>query len=65
MQQFPFIDLFKSALHVSGDNFAHHQEHFNCIYPAFGTMHRHCIAPEAGYTFEVLLRMGEIIARNM
>jgi Ser-tRNA(Ala) deacylase AlaX len=32
MQQFPFIDVFKSVLHVSGDNFAHPQEHFNCIY---------------------------------
>jgi hypothetical protein len=28
MQQIPFIDLFKSALHVSGDRFAHPQEHF-------------------------------------
>jgi hypothetical protein len=36
MQQFPFIDLFKSALHVSGDVFAHLQEQFNCIY-SFGT----------------------------
>jgi hypothetical protein len=34
MQQFPFIDLFKSALHVSGDVFAHPQEQFNCIYIA-------------------------------
>ena len=25
---FPFINLFKSALHVSGDKFAHPQEHF-------------------------------------
>jgi hypothetical protein len=39
MQQFPFIDLFKSALHVSADVFAHPQEQFNCIY-SFGTMHR-------------------------
>jgi hypothetical protein len=28
MQQIPFIDLFKSALHISGDKFAHPQEHF-------------------------------------
>ena len=28
MQQIPFIDLFKSALHVSGDKLAHPQEHF-------------------------------------
>jgi hypothetical protein len=32
MQRFPFIDLSKSALHISGDNFARPQEHFNCIY---------------------------------
>jgi hypothetical protein len=32
MQQFPYIDLFESALHVSGDNFDHPQEQFNCIY---------------------------------
>jgi hypothetical protein len=30
---FSFINLFKSALHVSGDKFAHPQEHFfDCIY---------------------------------
>jgi hypothetical protein len=28
MQQIPFINLFKSALHVSSDKFSHHQEHF-------------------------------------
>jgi hypothetical protein len=39
MQQFSFIVLFKSALHVSGEVFAHLQEQFNCIY-SFGTMHR-------------------------
>jgi hypothetical protein len=32
MQRFPFTDFFNSALHVSGDSFAHPQEHFNCIY---------------------------------
>jgi hypothetical protein len=25
IQQIPFIDLFKSALHISGDKFAHFQ----------------------------------------
>jgi hypothetical protein len=39
MQQFPFIDLFKSALRVSADVFAHLREQFNCMY-IFGTMHR-------------------------
>jgi len=39
---FSFINLLKSALHVSGDKFTHPQEHFLTIYTAFGTMHRHC-----------------------
>ena len=42
MQQIPFIDLFKSALHVSGDKLAHPQEQFFTVYTAFGTMHRYC-----------------------
>ena len=29
-----FIDLFESALHVSGDKLAHHQEHFLTVYTA-------------------------------
>jgi hypothetical protein len=33
MQQFPFTDLFKSALHVPGDVFAHLQEHLT-VYTA-------------------------------
>ena len=36
MQQIPFVDLFKSALHVSGDKLAHPQEHFLIVYTAFG-----------------------------
>jgi len=40
MQQIPFIYLFKSALHVSGDILVHPQEHFLTLYTAFGTMHR-------------------------
>ena len=39
---FSFINLFKSALNVSGGKFAHPQEHFLTLYTAFGTMHRHC-----------------------
>ena len=43
MQQlFLFINLFNSALHVSGDKFAHPQEHFLTVHTALGTMHRHC-----------------------
>ena len=42
---FSFINLFNSALHVSGDKFAHPQEHLLTLYTAFGTMHRHCCRP--------------------
>ena len=42
---FSFINLFNSALHVSGDKFAHPQEHFLAVYTAFGTMHRDCRRP--------------------
>ena len=42
---FSFINLFKSALHVSGDRCAHPQEHFLTVYTAFCTMHRHCCRP--------------------
>ena len=37
-----FLNLFKSAQHVSGDKFVHPQENFLTVYTAFGTMHRHC-----------------------
>ena len=36
---FSFINLFKSALHVSDNKFAHPQEQFLTVYTAFGTMH--------------------------
>jgi hypothetical protein len=42
---FTFSNLFNSALHVSGDKFAHLQEHFLTVYTAFGTMHRRCCPP--------------------
>ena len=42
---FSFIYLFKSALHVSGNKFAHPQEHFLTVYTDFGTMHQHCCRP--------------------
>jgi len=32
MQKIPFIDLFKSALHVSGHKLAHPQGHFLTVY---------------------------------
>jgi len=31
---FSFINLFKSALHVSGDKFSHPQEHFLTVHTA-------------------------------
>ena len=42
---FSFINHFNSALHVSGDKFAHPQEHFLTVYTGFGTMYRHCCRP--------------------
>ena len=66
---FSFIYLFNSALHVSGDKFAHPQEHFVAVYTAFGTMHRSA-AVLVYYTKscinskKVLLRMGEFVVRN-
>jgi len=77
-QQIPFIDifidLFKSALHVSDDKLAHPQEQFLTLYTAFGTMHRYCCrlatisvhcTKSSLYSQKVLLRMGEFVARNM
>jgi len=32
MQLYRIIHCFLTALHVSSDIFAHHQEHLNCIY---------------------------------
>ena len=37
---FSFINFFNSAQHVSGNKFAHPQEHFLTVCTAFGTMHR-------------------------
>ena len=37
-----FINLFKSAQHVSRGKFAHPKEHFLTACTAFGTMHRNC-----------------------
>ena len=71
---FSFINLFKSALHVSGDKFSHPQEHLLTVYTSFGTMHRHCCRPASAsvlctkscqYSQKVLLRMCEFVARNM
>ena len=42
---FPFINLLKSALHVSGDQFTHPQEHFLNVYTAFNTIKRYYCRP--------------------
>jgi len=85
MQQFSFIeffiDLFQSALHVSGDKLAHPQEHFLTVYTAFGTIHRYCcrpvtilvtgrhryrcIVPKLYIQSKVLQKMDEFVAGNM
>jgi hypothetical protein len=48
----------KSPLHVSGDVFAHHQEHLT-VFTASGSVHPSCKYSQA------LLMTGENIARNM
>ena len=64
--------LLYSALHVSGDVFAHYQEHIT-VNTASGNVHRCCFWPAAtsvdvtrscSYS-DMLLMMGENIARNM
>ena len=66
-----------TALHVSSDIFAHHQEHLNCNYrfwfysfvslsAAVRSRQQHTgIKPEAVITVKMLLMMSENIARNM
>ena len=67
---FSIINLFNSALQVSGDKFAHPQENFVTVYTAFGTMHWsaavsvHC-TKSCIHSQNELLRMGEFVARNM
>ena len=67
---FSFINLFKSAQHVSGDKFGHPQEHFLTLCTAFCTIHRsaaeavHC-TKSCIYSQKVLKRMGEFVARNI
>ena len=66
MQQlFRLLIFFNSALHVSGDRFAHPQQHFLTVCTAFGTVRQHfqfhlnrgtgqqqcqCSVPKAVYT---------------
>ena len=62
----------KSAVHVSGDVFAHHQENVT-IFTVSGSVQPSCCQPAATWVnttryckySQVLLMMGENIARNM
>ena len=64
----------KSALHVSGDVFAHQQEHLS-VFTVSGSVHPSCCRHQAAATWvntaryckysQVLLLMGDNIARNM
>jgi len=73
-----FIDSLKLAVHVSGDSFAHLQEHFDCIYSFLEQCTHFAVCcrsaadstvgtlfQKAVYTVKVLLKMGETVARNM
>jgi hypothetical protein len=63
-----------SALHVSGNVFAHHQEHLT-VFTVSGSVHRSFCRYQPAATWvnttryckysQVLLMMGENIARNM
>ena len=63
----------KSALHVSGDVFAHHKEHWT-VFTVSGSVHPGCCRHQPAATWvnttryckysQVLLMMGENIARN-
>ena len=81
MQKIPFIDLFidlfESALHVSGDKLAHLQEHFLTYTQSKSALHvsgnklahlqEHflTVCTVKKYSQKVLLKMGEFVARNM
>jgi hypothetical protein len=58
---FSFINLFKSALHVSGDKFAHPQEHFLTVYTAFGKMHRQCCRPVPRLRWNSVVPVGSSV----
>jgi len=71
MQLYRLIYYSNSALHVSGDVFAHHQEHL-AVFTVSGSIHpRHQPAATSMNTSryceysQVLLMMDENIARNM
>jgi len=71
MQLYRFINFSLSALHVSGDIFAHHQEHLT-VFTVSGSVHPVCSRLQPAATWvstaryckysQVLLKMGENIA---
>ena len=58
---FSLINLFKSALHVSGEKLAHPQKHFLNVCTAFGTMHRHCCRPEWNCSVSTVAPVGSSV----
>jgi hypothetical protein len=72
MQLYRLIYYSKSALHVSGDIFAHHQEYLT-VFTLSGSIHPSCCRLAATWVnatryckySQVLLMMEENIARNM
>ena len=65
MQQIPFIDLFKTALHVSVDKLAYPQEHYLTLYTVFGTMHRYCCRQgQQPYRFMFLITQCQFTTNN-
>jgi hypothetical protein len=70
MQQILFIDIFKSALHVSGDKPAHPQEHFiDSIYSFWYTApvgsNIGALYQKLNIQSKMLPRTGGFVARNM
>jgi hypothetical protein len=47
MQRYTVYLYLETALHVSGGNSTHHQEHINCIYSIWYLSHRYCYLPLA------------------
>ena len=72
MQIFGLFIWTQSVLHVSDDVFAHHQKHL-IVFTASDIVHLRCCRPAATLVdyirsckySQVLLMMGENIARNM
>jgi hypothetical protein len=65
---FSFINLFNSVLHVSGDKFAHPQEHVLTIHSFWynaPTLLPTDATVEMNYSQKELLMKGEFVARNM